>query len=81
MQVVHRAFNLKTQKEHLERDIFDRSLVNTFPLDIYIAGFPCPVYSNCSKKLGARDGRGRGLLLFEGFKYVAYWKPNVVILE
>ena len=81
LQVVHRAFNLKTQKEHLERDIFDRSLVNTFPCDIYIAGFPCPAYSNCGKKLGARDGRGRDLLLFEGFKYVAYWKPDVVILE
>ena len=81
MQSVHRAFKLSTQKEHLQHDIFDRSLANTCPCDVYLAGFPCPAYSNCGKKLGARDGLRRGLLLFEGFKYVAYWKPDVVILE
>ena len=81
LQAVHRAFKLPTKKEQLQRDIFDRSLVNTSPCDVYIAGFPCPAYSNCGKKLGARDGLRRGLLLFEGLKYVAFWKPDLVILE
>ncbi|CAK8993368.1 Modification methylase HaeII (M.HaeII) (Cytosine-specific methyltransferase HaeII), partial [Durusdinium trenchii] len=67
--------------ERLQRDIFDRRLEDTIPSDLYIAGFPCPAYSSCGKKLGARDGLRRGLLLFEGLKYIAYWKPRVVILE
>ena len=81
LQAVHKALNLSTQKERLQHDIFDRRLEDTIPSDLYIAGFPCPAYSSCGKKLGARDGLRRGLLLFEGLKYIAYWKPRVVILE
>ena len=33
------------------------------------------------KKKGAQDGQGRGLLVFEGLKYIARWKPSVVVLE
>ena len=81
LQAVHKAFKLSTKKEQLQRDIFDRSLATTSPCDVYIAGFPCPAYSNCGKKLGARDGLRRGLLLFEGLKKIAVCKPGVVILE
>ena len=65
LQAVHKALNLSTQKERLQRDIFDRRLEDTIPSDLYIAGFPCPAYSSCGKKLGAGDGLRRGLLLFD----------------
>ena len=42
----------------------------------------CPAYSAfLGKKKGAQDGQGRGLLVFEGLKYIARWKPSVVVLE
>lgn len=81
MQAVHKAFGLKTEKKNVEHDIFDRNLLETKGCDLYIAGFPCPAYSNCGRKLGAKDGQKRGLLIFEGLKYIVYWKPSIVILE
>jgi hypothetical protein len=80
-QAVHKSFGLSTEKKALEHDIFDRNFSNTKASDLYISGFPCPAYSNCGQKLGAKDGQKRGLLVFEGLKYIAYWKPSVVILE
>ena len=81
MQAVHKAFDLKTEKKLVEQDIFDRSLTETKSSDVYIAGFPCPAYSSCGRKLGAKDGQKRGLLIFEGLKYIVYRKPALVILE
>eukprot|EP00438_Fugacium_kawagutii_P019390 Skav219436 [mRNA] locus=scaffold1461:87494:87967:+ [translate_table: standard] len=49
--------------------------------DLYISGFPCPAYSTCGMKKGAKDGKGRGLLIFEGLKYITCRKPSLVILE
>ena len=54
MQAVHKAFDLKTEKKLVEQDIFDRSLTETKSSDVYIAGFPCPAYSSCGRKLGAK---------------------------
>lgn len=72
-QAVHKSFGLSTEKKALEHDIFDRNFSNTKASDLYISGFPCPAYSNCGQKLGAKDGQKRGLLVFEGLKYIAYW--------
>ena len=81
MQAVHKTFGLKTEKKFVEQDIFDRALPETKASDLYIAGFPCPAYSSCGRKLGAKDGQKRGLLIFEGLKYIAYWKPSLVVFE
>ena len=81
MQAVHKAFGLKTAKKDLEHDIFNRTLSDVSGSDLYISGFPCPAYSSCGRRHGAKDGRKRGLLIFKGLKYIVYWKPAVVILE
>jgi len=81
MQSVHRTCNQSKHKEGLEHDIFDRCMSNTPESDLYISGFPCPAYSSCGIKKGAKDGKGRGLLIFEGLKYITYRKPSLVILE
>eukprot|EP00438_Fugacium_kawagutii_P027534 Skav207800 [mRNA] locus=scaffold710:614346:615356:+ [translate_table: standard] len=81
LQSVHRSCKQKTYKEAFERDIFDRDLSDTPESDLYISGFPCPAYSTCGVKKGAKDGKGRGLLIFEGLKYVTYRRPSLVILE
>ena len=65
MQSVHRTCNQSKHKEGLEHDIFDRCMSN----------------SSCGIKKGAKDGKGRGLLIFEGLKYITYRKPSLVILE
>lgn len=80
MQAVHKAFGLKTEKKLVEQDIFDRSLTETKASDVYSTGFPCPAYSSCGRKLRAKDGQKRGLLIFEGLKHI-YRKPALVILE
>ena len=81
MQVVHKNFQMPTNKDLVEKDIFDRVLPQARGSDLYIAGFPCPAYSACGKKAGARDGQKRGLLIFEGLKHVAVWKPSLAIFE
>ena len=81
LQSVHRTCGQSTHKEALETDMFKRDISATPICDLYIAGFPCPAYSNCGVKKGAKDGKGRGLLIFEGLKYVARSKPSVVVLE
>ena len=70
MQAVHRVCRQTTHKENLDHDIFDRNVSTTPESDIYISGFPCPAYSSCGVKKGAKDGKGRGLLIFEGLRYV-----------
>lgn len=81
MQCVHRECHMPTNGNAVEKDLFHRSLEATQASDLYIAGFPCPAYSALGKKKGAQDGKGRGLLVFEGLKYIAKWKPSVVVLE
>ena len=81
MQCVHRECQMATNGDAVEKDLFHRSLEATQPCDLYVAGFPCPAYSALGKKKGAQDGQGRGLLVFEGLKYIARWKPSVVVLE
>ena len=81
LQSVHKTCKQSTCKEALEHDIFNRNILSTPGCDLYIAGFPCPAYSNCGVKKGAQDGKGRGLLIFEGLKYIALRKPSIVILE
>ena len=81
MQCVHRECHMPTNGDAVEKDLFHRSLEATQPCDVYIAGFPCPAYSALGNKKGAQDGQGSGLLVFEGLKYIARWKPSVVVLE
>ena len=81
MQCVHRCCDMSTDKESVEKDMFKRNLNETSACDLYIAGYPCPAYSGLGKKNGAQDSRGRGLLIFEGLKYIAKWKPTIVLLE
>ena len=65
---------MPTNGNAVEKDLFHRSLEATQPSDLYIAGFALPCISG--KKEGAQDGQGRGLLVFEGLKYIAGWKPH-----
>lgn len=81
LQAVHKTCGQLTHKENLEHDIFDRCVSKTPESDLYISGFPCPAYSSCGIKKGARDGKGRGLLIFEGLKYITYRRPSLVLLE
>lgn len=81
MQCVHRCCDMPTKKECVEKDMFKRNLNETSACDLYIAGYPCPAYSRLGKKNGAQDAHGRGLLVFEGLKYIAKWKPSIVVFE
>ena len=49
------------------------------PSDIYVAGYPCPSFSNLGKGNGVFDRRG--LVTLKGLEYIATHRPWVVILE
>lgn len=46
---------------------------------VYIAGYPCPSYSNLGKGAGVQDRRG--LLTLKGLEYVALRRPKLVVFE
>lgn len=47
--------------------------------DVYVAGYPCPSFSNAGRKAGVQDPRG--FVTLEGLKYISETRPRLVILE
>ena len=60
-------------------DITARSHSDAPTADLYVAGYPCPSYSNLGKKNGVKDLRG--FVTLEGLRYIATKRPRVVVLE
>ena len=60
-------------------DMMRRNDLKAPRADCYVAGFPCPSFSNLGKRRGARDGRG--LVTLKGLKYIAAQRPRAVLLE
>ena len=79
--VLHHAVSevcgFKTKSE--ASDMFLRKQGDMSPSDIYIAGYPCPSFSNLGQKKGVFDRRG--LVTLKGLEYIAVHRPRVVILE
>ena len=48
-------------------------------VDLYIAGLPCPSFSNLGKKKGVEDSRGQVGL--HGLRYCIHHQPAIVLLE
>lgn len=46
---------------------------------VYVAGFPCPSFSNLGKRKGVVDRRG--LCTLSGREYIARTRPKVIVLE
>ena len=60
-------------------DMFLRKQEEMAQSDVYIAGYPCPSYSNLGKGEGVQDRRG--LLTLKGLEYVALRRPKMLVLE
>ena len=67
-----------TQNIHYD-DMTARSHSDAPTCDLYVAGYPCPSYSNLGKKKGVKDLRG--FVTLEGLRYIATKRPRVVVLE
>ncbi len=63
------------------KDLVSRNHASAPPSDLYVAGYPCPSFSQAGRRLGVGDPSGRGLLTFHGLQYVCKHRPHVVLLE
>ena len=50
-------------------------------VDVYVAGFPCQPFSSAGKREVLQDGKGRGTVFFEVFRYIQAHMPKNAILE
>ena len=77
---VHKAMKFP-KPARFEKDLTKRDVEKVPGCDLYIAGFPCPSFSNLGKRQGANSPGGAGYLMLHGVKYIARRRPTVVILE
>ena len=77
-QAVTEICGFKMQEQRAT-DMFLRKSEDMSPSDIYVAGYPCPSFSNLGKGNGVFDRRG--LVTLKGLEYIATHRPRVVILE
>eukprot|EP00435_Cladocopium_sp_Y103_P024581 s647_g6.t1 len=77
-QAVSESCGFKTEEQR-PSDMFLRKLEDTSPSDVYVAGYPCPSFSNLGKKKGVFDHRG--LVTLKGLEYIALHRPRVIVLE
>ena len=60
-------------------DILNRDDSKAPGADLYVAGYPCPSFSNLGKRKGVQDRRG--LVTLKGLQYIASQRPRVIVLE
>lgn len=60
-------------------DMMSREPSECLRADVYVAGYPCPSFSNLGKGRGVNDSRG--LLTLKGMEYIARTRPKMIVLE
>ena len=58
-----------------------RDHTKTAYVDIYVAGWPCQPFSCAGQRLGVRDLKRRGLMMFECVDYIHTQGPRAFVLE
>ncbi|CAK9054669.1 Modification methylase NlaIV (M.NlaIV) (Cytosine-specific methyltransferase NlaIV) [Durusdinium trenchii] len=76
---VARSCGISTTGARHYTDVLARDDLSAPSADLYVAGYPCPSYSQLGKQLGPKDCRG--LVTLKGLLYIAAQRPRVVVLE
>ncbi|CAK9074935.1 Modification methylase SsoII (M.SsoII) (Cytosine-specific methyltransferase SsoII) [Durusdinium trenchii] len=63
----------------LTRDVSLRDHAQAEASDLYVSGFPCPSFSSLGK--GQGDKVKKGMLLFDGLRYICHHQPMICIFE
>lgn len=80
-QSSHATLRAHAPPDVMYSDLRARNLEDMWPVDLYIAGFPCQSFSLAGLRDGFRAREGNGFLFFHIYAYIARWRPRVFILE
>ena len=78
-EAVAKICGFNTSKLTMVTDMFLRKPEDCVSTHVYVAGFPCPSFSNLGKRRGVVDRRG--LCTLSGLEYIARTRPKVIVLE